>query len=283
MNDFILGEEAYKTAKKSLSSLIKRSKEDKNERTAINLIINIKIQLVKTKDYKPRIIPITNKLDEPTNKSILLITKDPSNIYRDELTKKDCPTDDLFSDIYSFKKVKSMSKNKQNLIKFYKTYDLIVCDLRVQKFLPDVLGEIFYYKNKKVPFIIQMAKPNAKISTKSKENKIKDNRCDAKYVKLQVDSIVENTSYIPNSKGDCLNITIGYTDWKVNDLLVNLNDVVDYLINDKYLPIGGIVKSLNNLGNVHVKTSESISLPVYVKSDEDGKDNGDENDSDFDF
>ncbi|EMG50793.1 hypothetical protein G210_0829 [Candida maltosa Xu316] len=263
MNDFILGEEAYKTAKKSLSSLIKRSKEDKNERTAINLIINIKIQLVKTKDYKPRIIPITNKLDEPTNKSILLITKDPSNIYRDELTKKDCPTDDLFSDIYSFKKVK--------------------CDLRVQKFLPDVLGEIFYYKNKKVPFIIQMAKPNAKISTKSKENKIKDNRCDAKYVKLQVDSIVENTSYIPNSKGDCLNITIGYTDWKVNDLLVNLNDVVDYLINDKYLPIGGIVKSLNNLGNVHVKTSESISLPVYVKSDEDGKDNGDENDSDFDF
>ncbi|KAK6876324.1 Ribosome biogenesis protein UTP30 [Candida tropicalis] len=282
---FILGEKAYKTAKKSLFSLKKHHEND--SKTSINLIINIKIQLVKTKDYRPRIVPITYKLDKVTNKSILLITKDPSNKYRDELTKKDCPTEDTFSDIYSFKKLKSLSKNRKNLIKIFKEYDLIVCDIRIQKFLPDILGEIFYLKNKKVPFIIQMAKPNKDAELiRSKQNKLKDERCDSKYVNLQINSIVENTNYIASSKGDCLSLKIGYCDWKLDHLLMNLNDVIDYLINEKYLPIGGVLKALDNLGNVHVKTSDSISLPVYIKhkdGENDTNEDDDDNNSDFDF
>lgn len=280
---FILGEQAFKTAKKSLASLKKHHENDSN--IAINLIINIKIQLVRTKDYRPRIVPITYKLDKSTNKSILLVTKDPSTTYRDELTKKDCPTEDVFRDIYSFKKLKSLSRNRKNLIRIFKEYDLIVSDIRVQKFLPNILGEVFYAKNKKVPFIIQMAKPskNAEL-VRSKQNKLKDERCDSKYVGLQIDSIVENTNYIATTNGDCLSLKIGYCDWKLNNLLGNLNDVIDYLINEKYLPIGGILKALDNLGNIHVKTSDSISLPVYIKHKDGEKELDDEDDnSDFDF
>lgn len=67
---------------------------------------------------------------------------------------------------------------------------------------------------------------------------------------------------------------------------MNLNDVIDYLINEKYLPIGGVLKALDNLGNVHVKTSDSISLPVYIKhkdGENDTNEDDDDNNSDFDF
>lgn len=195
-SEFILGETAYKNAKKSLQSLIKQynnqpetintppppaDDDDDDDETstpiptnnqgmAIHLVISIKIPLSRKKNYIPRIIPISYKLDDVTNKSILLITKDPSTPYRSKLMIKDSPTEDLFLDIISFKKLKSMinktstsSTNnkgkKQNLIKIFKNYDIIVCDHRIMKFLPNVLGELFYYKNKKLPFLIQMAKP----------------------------------------------------------------------------------------------------------------------------
>ena len=47
----------------------------------------------------------------------------------------------------------------------------------------------------------------------------------------------------------------------------------------------GIIKDLNNLGNIHVKTNQSISLPIIdnngmPKGNNDGEE---EEDSDFDF
>lgn len=357
-SEFILGETAYKNAKKSLQSLIKQynnqpetintppppDDDDDDDETstpiptnnqgmAIHLVISIKIPLSRKKDYIPRIIPISYKLDDVTNKSILLITKDPSTPYRSKLMIKDSPTEDLFLDIISFKKLKSMinktstsSTNnkgkKQNLIKIFKNYDIIVCDHRIMKFLPNVLGELFYYKNKKLPFLIQMAKPilletsklKAQLKAKSnnnntnnkdqqgpsildgltisKENKIKDERCDPKYINLQIKSIVKNTNYLPSNvinKGDCISLKIGYINWSIDELLININDIIDYLINKEYFStIGGgegIIKDLNNLGNIHVKINQSISLPIIdnngmPKGNNDGEE---EEDSDFDF
>ena len=36
------------------------------------------------------------------------------------------------------------NRKKQNLIKIFKNYDIIVCDHRIMKFLPNVLGELFF-------------------------------------------------------------------------------------------------------------------------------------------
>lgn len=338
-SEFLLGDTAYKNAKKSLQSLINQYSTQVNTPTiddsthisstnnqgmAIHLVISIKIPLSRKKDYIPRIIPISYKLDDITNKSILLITKDPSIPYRSKLMIKDSPTEDLFLDIYSFKKLKSMINSskgkKQNLIKIFKNYDIIVCDHRIMKFLPNTLGELFYYKNKKIPFLIQMAKPiiteierkkfkaqlkanNSSSSsndidglTISKENKIKDNRCDPKYINLQIKSIVGNTNYLPSNvinKGDCISLKIGYTNWSIDKLLININDIIDYLLNKEYFTsIGGegLIKDLNNLGNIHVKTNQSISLPIIDTTNgmingKDGHDDDDDdgNDSDFDF
>ncbi|RCK67054.1 Ribosome biogenesis protein UTP30 [Candida viswanathii] len=283
-NEFILGPEAFTTAKKSLASLKKHHAND--PQVPIHLIINIKIPLVRTKDYRPRIVPVTHKLDEPTTQRILMITKDPSVVYRAALTAKGSATEDVFRDVYSLKKVKGLSRSKKSLVRLFKEYDVVVCDIRVLKFLPGLLGEVFYARNKKVPYVVQMAKPSARAElARSKEGKLKDERCDAKYVALQIESIVGNTSYIASDAGDCLSLRIGYCDWKTEELVTNLNDVVDYLVSEKYLPVGGVLKALDNVGNVHVKTSESVSLPVFIRN-RDGEKSGegdDENDSDFDF
>ncbi|KAK6203175.1 ribosomal protein L1/ribosomal biogenesis protein [Scheffersomyces amazonensis] len=282
MSSFILGDKSYAQGKKSLKAL----KNQFSNPTTIYLSINIKITIVRTKDYTPRIIPITHKLDKVENKSVLLITKDPSTPYRDALTAKDSPTEDVFNQIFTLTKLKSIARDPKKVYKLFKEYDIVVADNRVHKFLPTILGGQFYIKNKKVPYMIQMAKPSAESQAQlvrgKKSTKLKDDRCEPKYVKQQMKAIVGNTSYIPSSSGNCLFIRVGSTEWPIEHILHNINDVLQYLIDTKYGPVGGVLKSIDNLGNIHIKTSESISLPLYTPTEITNDDEDDDN-SDYDF
>ena len=58
---------------------------------------------------------------------------------------------------------------KQNLIKIFKNYDIIVCDHRIMKFLPNVLGELFYYK-KKITIFNSNGKTNTSRNFKTKSS-----------------------------------------------------------------------------------------------------------------
>lgn len=281
---FILGDDSYKTGKKSLRTLKSYiNLENGGDVQPIFVVINSKIVVNKSKSYTPRIIPLTKKLEKITNKSILLITKDPSSDYREVLTKKDAPTEDTFNQIYSLKRLKVIAKDPKKLYKSFKEFDIVIADLRVHKFLPNILGGAFYIKNKKLPYMIQMAmpEPNAKLTVSKKSTKLKDNRCDSKYVYSQVKSIVGNTSFIPPANGNCISVKVGYTNWTEQELLHNINDVLSYLVQEKFQPVGGLLKDIGNIGSVYVKTGESISLPLYKVEKEDAE--VDENDSDFDF
>lgn len=282
---FILGSNALFDGKKSVKSLSNHISQEKgqNHHEAIYLIINTKIYLTKTKDYTPRIIPLSKGLDKLETKSVLLITKDPSVPYREALTKKNSPTEDVFNQIYTLTKLKLLSKDPKKLSKIFKEFDLIVADNRVHKFLPTILGARFYVKNKKIPFMVQMSKPDkdAKLVKGKKSTKLKDDRCEPEYVRYQMKSIVRNTSYIPPANGTCISIKVGYTDWKAQEVLTNIDDVLSYLIDSKFQPVGGLLRTPKNLVSVHVKTSESISLPIFKQ--EEIKGDEDEYDSDLDF
>ncbi|ABN66903.1 predicted protein [Scheffersomyces stipitis CBS 6054] len=285
-NTFSLGPDAYKVALKSLKALKSQVNVENGQGDIgmpVYLIINIKIPIVRAKDYTPRIIPIAHKLDKLENKSILLVTKDPSTPYRTALTEKDSPTEDVFNQIYTLTKLKSIAKDPKKVYKLFKEFDIVVADNRVHKFLPNILGAQFYLKNKKIPYMVQMARPdpNAELTRAKKSNKLKDDRCDPKYVKSQMKSIVGNTSYLPNSNGNCLSVKVGMHNWEVKQILKNIDDVIQYLTEDRFRPVGGVLKSVENLGTIHVKTSESISLPVFTPADPEPEDDND--DSDFDF
>ena len=83
---------------------------------------------------------------------------------------------------------------------------------------------------------------------------------DAKFVRAQVKSIVGNTYFIPPT-GTCLQDAVGYSDWKVSEILTNINDAISYLTDEKYRPIGGLLR-MSNLHSVLIRTSDSVALPV---------------------
>lgn len=275
---FLLGDEAREEAKKSIKGLVAHAKaSDEDHHSALYLVINTKIHLVKENDHTPRIIPLTHKLHKIDERTICLITNDPVNFYKDELQKKGLPTEDLFRQIISFTKAKLFGHSKKALVRLYKENEVILADARIYKKLPDVLGPQFYARNKKVPYIIQMAKPEPGIRTHGK----RELRVDPKYVRNQVKAITGNTSYIPPAGGFCFHVVVGYTDWKTLEILTNINDVILYFVDETYKPVGGLLGKLSNLHSVLIRPSDSIAMPVMKKKEEAAEE--DESGSEFDF
>lgn len=257
---FILGEKSRENAKRSIKGLIAHElleSEDSNQRSLIYLVINTKRALVSKSDQTPRIIPVSKKLHKVDEKRIALITRDTS--YRAQLTEKGSPTDDVFHEIIPFTKAKLIGHSTRGKLRLFRENDIILADARIYKNMPDILGAQFYARNKKVPYKILMTRPTPDKRTNGKTDQL----FDAKFVRAQVKSILGNTSFIPPS-GTCLHIAVGYTDWKVSDLLINVNDVVSFLTEEQHRPLGGLLK----MGNVHsvlIKTSNSVALPVMEK------------------
>lgn len=270
---FLLGENAREEAKRSIKGLMGHAKT-KSEREPLFLVVNTRAPLIRQNDHTPRIIPITHKLHKADEKTVLLITKDPSLYYRAELTKKNTPTEDLFHHIMLFTKAKLAGHSAKALLRLFKENDIVLADTRVHKRLPEVLGSQFYGKNKKVPFLVQMAKPGPR-QTHGKTETL----CDPKYVYSQVKAIVQNTYFIPPAGGTCMNIVVGYSDWKVSEVLANIDDVMSYLIEEKHRPVGGLLNR-GNLHSVLLKTSNSVALPVLKATK---KEDDEEEDSDLDF
>ncbi|EGV62108.1 hypothetical protein PSN45_000817 [Yamadazyma tenuis] len=263
---FKLGRDSLEETKKSLRALKRHSKAAE----PVYFTINTTKPLVRAKDYTPRVIPLTNPLDKLGNKSVLLITKDPSTPYRHPLTEKDSPTEDVFNQIYTVTKLRRMTSNQKKAIGVFKEFDIIVADHRVHKLLPDILGAQFYVKNKKIPFVVQMAPadPNAKLVKTSKSHKLKDERCEPKYVKGQMNSIAKNTYCIIPANGTFMSIKVGFTNWPTDKLVANINDILVYFMEKKY-PSGGLITNKSMIESIHIKTSDSISLPVYRSTPQD--------------
>lgn len=283
---FVLGQEAAAEGRRSLEGLSGHvaSSKGAGHRDAVFVVINTHIQIIKSKDYTPRVIPVTHGLDKITNRAILLVTRDPSTPYRLALAAKGSATEDTFSQIISLTKLKLLARDKAKLYRLFKETDIVVADPRIHKLLPAVLGAQFYQKNKKVPFMVQMAKPDHRLvpppGPKKRVKPVVDERCDVAYVKGQVRLIVRNPYFIPPVNGTCISIKVGYSDWPADELLRNVHDVLLYLVEPQYLPVGGLLKSVKNIHSVHVKTGESMSLPVLLKAEER---EAEDEDSDFDF
>lgn len=253
----------------------------------ITLIISTRTHLLTSKDYTPRVIPLTHKLHKLGDQSVLMVTKDPVDLYRKTLTEKGCPTEEIFNDFISYGKVKSILRNLKKMVQLYKENDIVVADHRVHKRLPEVMGSQFYQKNRKVPLMIQVAKPDPFVElTKnhkgsSKLGRLKDERCDPKYVYKQLKAIVENTHIVPPANGTCVSIKVARSSWLIEEIIQNIEDVLEWLVTDKYKPVGGMVKGMKGIHSIHLKTGNSISLPVVNK--EAVVEQDDEDNSDYDF
>ncbi|QLG71731.1 hypothetical protein HG535_0C00800 [Zygotorulaspora mrakii] len=247
------------TAGKALGALLEHCKTDSNlqKDKNIHMIISTNKKMGAQKDSIPRIIPLTScKLNKPKDFRTLLITKDPSNVYRDALTK-DAATSELFKEIIGLKSLKRRFRGIK-ITQLYKEFDLIVADFRVLHLLPDILGQKFYRGNKKLPYAMKM----------SREMVVKGKKtidvCDPLYVRAQLRSICKNTSYVPNND-NCLSVRIGQVNkTTVPEMLGNIRDIISFLTDKSKKPQGGTIKG--GICSIFVKTTNSPSLPVYEKN-----------------
>ncbi|ODV84005.1 hypothetical protein CANARDRAFT_224486 [[Candida] arabinofermentans NRRL YB-2248] len=266
----VLDEQLQANAIRSLRSLIAHLKSTPSltSHEPILLVIDTKEPTAKATELVPRIVPVYNALEKPINQKILLITKDPVMTYKGPITEKGSKTENLFHDIMCFKKLKAMSKNNKLMTKLYHENDLVVVDHRVHRLLPTFLSKsIFYKSGQKIPLMIQMARPDpdAKLVKSKKSNKLKDERVEPSYIYKQISSICKNTKFIP-STGNCLTIVIGYSDFKVEKLVENIDCILNYLTDSQFKPVGGIIKKgFKGIDDLHVRTKDSVALPILEK------------------
>ncbi|CCF59097.1 hypothetical protein KAFR_0G00640 [Kazachstania africana CBS 2517] len=248
-------------SKKSIDSLLSRCAQDSNLQNDkdVQIVINTGKKMDVSKDYIPRIIPLTAcKLYKPKDLRILLITKDPSTLYRETISRDDT-INDLIKEIISVKNLKRRFRGAK-LSTLYKEFDLVVADYRVHHLLPDVLGSRFFHSKKKTPYMIRMSK-----QLKERRQKMIE-ECDVSYIRAQLKSICKNTSYIANND-NCLNVKIGEVGrHSSEEMLSNIQDIVRFLTDKKEKPQGGVIKG--GINSIFVKTSNSVSLPVYQKDDD---------------
>lgn len=275
---FLLGDDAREQAKKSIKGIIAHVRSSSagapTHHEPLHLVLNTKIFLVKQKDFTPRIIPVRHKLHKIDEKTVLLISRDLS--YREVLTKKDSPTEDLFHQIIPFQKIKLIAHGQKGLLRLYKENEIVLADARIHSKLPEILGSQFYGKNKRVPFKVLMAKPIPGQRSTGKTDQL----CDPKFVRGQLKAVLGNAYFIPPANGNCIDIVVGYLDWKVSEILENIDDVISYLTDAKFQPVGGLLQKVENLHSVLIKTSNSVAMPVMNKK-EDAAEESDDSDLDF--
>lgn len=244
-------------SKKALEALIQEcSKNEKLQNdTEVQMIINTgKKKMAVTKDYIPRIIPLSQcKLHYLKDLRILLITKDPSNKYREAINNDDS-VKYLIKEVISIKNLKRRFKGSK-LNSLYREFDLVVADYRVHHLLPKILGSRFFSTTKKIPFVIKISR-----QIKIRGEKL-DEECDTKYIRAQLKSIARNAYYLPN-EDNCLTVRIGdINKHSIDEMLNNVIDIVQFLTDPTKRPQGGIIRG--NIASIFVKTANSISLPLY--------------------
>lgn len=250
--------------KRALTALVEHCESDPVLQNDKNIIVAITMgkKMGIPKDNVPRIVPLTcTKLQKPKDLRILLITKDPSTLYRETLSK-DESTSEMFKEIISVKNLKRRFRGAK-LTQLFKDFDLIVADYRVHHLLPAILGNKFYHGNKKLPFVIKMSKIEKIRHQKSPEE------CDPLYIRAQVRSICKNTSYVPNNDSS-VSVKIGILHkHSIEEMVENIEDVVNFLSDKSKKPQGGIIKG--GITSILVKTSNSASLPIYEHTEVKGQ------------
>lgn len=169
--------------------------------------------------------------------SVCLITKDPHTEIKERVKA---------TGLQSISKVMGVSKLKSNYKAFEtrrqlcQSFEVFLADERVLPLLPKLLGKTFFEK-KKVPLPVNLQKASS--DALSKELKL----------------AIEGTA-LHLGTGPCTSVKVGLANQSSKDLTENIAAVMEQAV--KKIPGGW-----NNIRSIHLKTATSVSLPVYVPSE----------------
>ncbi|KAI9208873.1 ribosomal protein L1p/L10e family-domain-containing protein [Polychytrium aggregatum] len=228
-----LDPEQVKKASKALVAYL-----EKNPSTPANSLVEasesffLQIALKKIPEsatVKPFQIPLKHKLHSDSV-TVCLIVKDPHGEIKDYVAEKGIGE---VTKVIGIQKLKTHYKSYESRRELCKSYDLFLADDRVLPLLPKLLGKVFF-ESKKNPAPIKAAK-----------NKIE------KEVKRAVSS-----TYLRFTKGSNLTIRIGTSEHSAEQIAENIIGAIDLIV-------GRIPRKWANILSIGLKTTNSVSLPIY--------------------
>ncbi|CAO3646768.1 unnamed protein product [Cunninghamella blakesleeana] len=246
MSSLELDKNKIRHSVRTLYSYIKKNPSEKVE--TVWLMVATINQILLTRN-KPVLIPIRHPI-QSVGTQRCLITKDPQQTYKDLLISQKVKGIHKVIGITKFRKNHSSKSAKKELMD---QFDIFLADQRLKPILPKILGKEFYI-----------------------------NRCEPMYIKIngtdiqkQVLSTIHST-YMNFKKGDCYAIKISTTEQTERQAYENIIESIKTIVAE--LP-GGV----DNLRSLHIKTSNSTSLPIYEQTNDNhyNDDNGEvDNDED---
>ncbi|KAK6168344.1 hypothetical protein SNE40_020898 [Patella caerulea] len=117
-------------------------------------------------------------------------------------------------------------------------YDIFLADSRVTKVLPRILGKHFYGR-KKIPKRVIMS---------------------ADSLKDEVNGAINRCNYVMSMKGSSSMVAVAHNKMKINDIVANIMAAVRQI--SDVIPGGS-----DNIRNLHIRTVDSVAIPLYVSLD----------------
>eukprot|EP00124_Ichthyophonus_hoferi_P005279 Ihof_evm2s725 gene=Ihof_evmTU2s725 len=229
-----LEKEQVSKAVKALVKHVKSSSQDNQllgSSETVLLMVGLKTVPLRT-SKKPQRVLIPHTLFEEDESEICLFTKDPQDEFQ-ELLKKNGVT--CVSKVIGISKLKEKhSKSHEQKRQLLNSYDLFLADDRIIPLLPSLLGRKFFEK-KKQPIPVNMKAANLK----------------------QEIAHAKDATYVHLGLGSCVMVRIGSTGQTDEQIIENIMAGMEGVV-DK------IPHKWANVQSVHIKTSESVSLPIYA-------------------
>uniref|UniRef100_A0A7S3GEC6 Ribosomal L1 domain-containing protein 1 n=1 Tax=Palpitomonas bilix TaxID=652834 RepID=A0A7S3GEC6_9EUKA len=196
---------------------------------SINLVVALK-KVPQQGRTKPFRLPLPNPI-HTEDKEVCLFVKDPQRQYKDLLKEKNV---DFIKKVVGVQKLREKYKAYEQKRALCSDFDFFLADDRVLPLLPRLIGKTFYDK-KKYPIAVDMKKKDlAKELTRALE-----------------------ATYFHINNGNCSVVKAGRTVQTVEEVVANIDAIVSNL--KRVVPEGW-----DNVQSLHIKTPESVSLPIYL-------------------
>ncbi|CAH3036876.1 unnamed protein product [Porites lobata] len=193
------------------------------------ILLILSLKKIPNPDKKPRKILLPHSLYSD-DVEVCLFTKEESSKAKEMLKAKGV----------NVKKVVSLTKLRKNYHSFEakrqlcSLYDVFVCDEAIYHFLPRLLGKTFYSR-KKFPVPVDLKKTN---------------------LNKELDKVL-HCSLLSLGHGPCSALKVAHTGQSVEEAVENVVAAVSEIA--RIVPRGW-----NNIQSLNLKTTDSISLPIYT-------------------
>lgn len=183
---------------------------------------------------KPQLISVPNcwkSASSADSVRVCIFTKDPHEEYKKRIKALGLP---------SILKVMPVSKLRKNFKPFEAkrqlcaSYDIFLTDCRIVSLLPKLIGKKFF-ESKKIPVVVDLTKED---------------------LKSELESAI-NSTYLHLTSGPCSSVKIGLGSQGVSALTENGAEIIKQVI--EKIPGGW-----DNIKVLHVKTPDSLALPIYT-------------------